>query len=60
MSDDKKTDLLQPEEIRSIVSPLSAKHGPRTDGAASAVAVCSLSMKSPKASLRSDPYRQLR
>src|SRR5882762_264649 len=47
MSDDKKTDSLQPEEIRSTGSPLLAKRGPRTDGAASSVAVGSLSMKKP-------------
>jgi DMSO/TMAO reductase YedYZ molybdopterin-dependent catalytic subunit len=45
MSDDKKTDSLQPEEIRSTGSPLSPKRGPRTDGAASSVAVESLAMK---------------
>jgi DMSO/TMAO reductase YedYZ molybdopterin-dependent catalytic subunit len=48
MSDDKKTDSLQPEEIRSTESPLSAKRGPRTDGVASSVAVGSLSMKNPQ------------
>ena len=48
MSDDKKSDSLQPEEIRSTGSPLSAKRGPRTDGAASSVAVGSLSMKKPQ------------
>jgi DMSO/TMAO reductase YedYZ molybdopterin-dependent catalytic subunit len=49
MSNDKKSDSLQPEEIRSTGSPLSAKRGPRTDGAASSVAVGSLSMKMPQA-----------
>jgi DMSO/TMAO reductase YedYZ molybdopterin-dependent catalytic subunit len=48
MSDDKKSDSLQPEEIRSTGSPLSAKCGPRTDGAASSVPVGSLSMKKPQ------------
>ena len=48
MSDDKKSDSLQPEEIRSAGSPLSAKCGPRTDAAASAVAVCALSVKKPQ------------
>src|SRR6266849_5140661 len=47
MSDDKKSDSLQPEEIRSTGSPLSAKRGPRTDGAASSV-VKSLSLKKPQ------------
>jgi DMSO/TMAO reductase YedYZ molybdopterin-dependent catalytic subunit len=45
MSNDKKSNSLQPEEIRSTGSPLSAKRGPRTDGAASSVAVGSLSLK---------------
>src|SRR5260370_10089314 len=49
MSDDKKTDSLQPEEIRSTRSPLSAKRRPRTDGAVSSVAKGSLSMKKPQA-----------
>ncbi len=49
MSDDKKTDSLQPEEIRSTGSPLSAKRRPRTDGAVSSVAKGSLSMKKPQA-----------
>src|SRR5216683_5093580 len=48
MSDDKKTDSLQPEEIRSTRSPLSAKRRPRTDGAVSSVAKGSLSMKKPQ------------
>jgi DMSO/TMAO reductase YedYZ molybdopterin-dependent catalytic subunit len=48
MSDDKKSDSLQPEEIRSTGFPLSAKRGPRTDGVASSVAVESLSMKKPQ------------
>ena len=48
MNNDKKSDSLQPEEIRSTGSPLSAKRGPRTDGAASSVAVGSLSMKKPQ------------
>jgi DMSO/TMAO reductase YedYZ molybdopterin-dependent catalytic subunit len=48
MSDDKKSDSLQPEEIRSTGSPLSAKCGPRTDGATSSVPVGSLSMKKPQ------------
>jgi DMSO/TMAO reductase YedYZ molybdopterin-dependent catalytic subunit len=48
MSDDKKTDSLQPEAIRSTGSSLSAKRGARTDGAASSVAVGSLSMKKPQ------------
>jgi DMSO/TMAO reductase YedYZ molybdopterin-dependent catalytic subunit len=48
MSDDKKSDSLQQEEIRSTGSPLSAKCGPRTDGAASSVPVGSLSMKKPQ------------
>src|SRR3984893_11431280 len=48
MSDDKKSDSLQPEEIRSTGSPLSVKRGPRTDGAASSVAVGALSMKKPQ------------
>ena len=48
MGDDKKSDSLQPEEIRSTGSPLSAKHRPRTDGASSSVAVGSLSMKRPQ------------
>jgi DMSO/TMAO reductase YedYZ molybdopterin-dependent catalytic subunit len=48
MSVDKKSDSLQPEEIRSTGSPLSAKRGPRTDGAASSVVVGSLSMKKPQ------------
>ncbi len=40
MSDDKKTDSLQPEEIRSTGSPpLSANHESRTDEADSSVAV---------------------
>src|SRR6266478_352061 len=47
MSDDKKSDSLQPEEIRSTGSPVSAKRGPRTDGAASSV-VKSLSLKKPQ------------
>ncbi len=49
MSDDKKTDSLQPEEIRSTGYPLSAKRRPRTDGAVSSVAKGSLSMKKPQA-----------
>jgi DMSO/TMAO reductase YedYZ molybdopterin-dependent catalytic subunit len=48
MSDDKKTDSLQLEEIRSTGTPLSANRGPRTDGPASSVAVESLSMKKPQ------------
>src|SRR5882724_7640442 len=48
MSIDKKSDSLHPEEIRSTGSPLSAKCGPRTDGAASSVAVESLSIKKPQ------------
>jgi len=48
MSDDKKSDSLQPEEIRSTGSPLSANCGLRTDGAASSVPVGSLSMKKPQ------------
>jgi DMSO/TMAO reductase YedYZ molybdopterin-dependent catalytic subunit len=48
MSDDKNSDSLQPEEIRSTGSPLSANRGLRTDGAASSVAVGSLSMKNPQ------------
>src|ERR1700730_832119 len=48
MSDDKKSDSLQPEEIRSTGSPLSVKRGPRTDGAASSVAVGTLPMKKPQ------------
>jgi DMSO/TMAO reductase YedYZ molybdopterin-dependent catalytic subunit len=48
MSDDKKSDSLQPEETRSTGSPLSAKCGPRTDGAALPVAVGFLSMKKPQ------------
>ena len=47
MSDDKKSDSLQPEEIRSTGSPVSTKRGPRTDGAASSV-VKSLSLKKPQ------------
>ena len=47
MSDDKKSDSLQPEEIRSTGSSVSAKRGPRTDGAASSV-VKSLSLKKPQ------------
>ncbi len=49
MSDDKKTDSLQPEEIRSTGSPpLSANHESRTDEADSSVAVESLSVKKPQ------------
>jgi len=48
MSDDKNSDSLQPEEIRSTGSPISANGGLRTDGAASSVAVGSLSMKKPQ------------
>jgi DMSO/TMAO reductase YedYZ molybdopterin-dependent catalytic subunit len=48
MSDDKKSDSLQPEEIHSTGSSLSAKHGPRNDGVSSSVAVGSLSMKRPQ------------
>jgi DMSO/TMAO reductase YedYZ molybdopterin-dependent catalytic subunit len=48
MSNDKKSASLQPEEIRSTGSPLSAKREPRTDGALSSVAVGSLSMKKPQ------------
>ena len=43
MSNDKKSDSLQPEELRSTQSPLS-----RTDGAASSVAVGTLLMKKPQ------------
>src|SRR5260370_38985987 len=49
MSDDKKTDSLQPEEIRSTRSPLSAKRRPRTDGAVLSGAKGALSMKKPQA-----------
>jgi DMSO/TMAO reductase YedYZ molybdopterin-dependent catalytic subunit len=48
MSDDKNSDSLQPEEIRSTGSPVSANRGPRTDEAGSSVAVGSLSMKKPQ------------
>jgi hypothetical protein len=48
MSDDKKTNSLQPDEIGSTGSPLSANRVSRTDGAASSVAVGSLSMKKPQ------------
>src|SRR5882762_2308210 len=48
MSNDKKSNSLQPEEIRSTGSPLSAKRGPRSDGAASSVVLGSLSMKKPR------------
>jgi DMSO/TMAO reductase YedYZ molybdopterin-dependent catalytic subunit len=48
MSDDKKNDSLQPEELRSTGSPLSAKCAPRTDGAASSVTVGSLCVKEPQ------------
>jgi DMSO/TMAO reductase YedYZ molybdopterin-dependent catalytic subunit len=48
MSDDKHSDSLQPEEIRSMGSPLSANRGPRSEVAASSVAVGSLSMKKPQ------------
>jgi len=48
MSDDKHSDSLQPEEIRSMGSSLSANRGPRSDVAASSVAVGSLSMKKPQ------------
>jgi hypothetical protein len=48
MSNDKKSDSLQPGEMRSTGSPSSAKCGPRTDGAASSVAVGSLPMKKPQ------------
>jgi DMSO/TMAO reductase YedYZ molybdopterin-dependent catalytic subunit len=48
MSNDKKSDPLQPGEMRSTGSPSSAKCGPRTDGAASSVAVGSLPMKKPQ------------
>ena len=48
MSNDKKSDSLEPEEIRSTGSPLTAKRGPRTDGAASSVDVGSLSTKKPQ------------
>jgi DMSO/TMAO reductase YedYZ molybdopterin-dependent catalytic subunit len=48
MSDDKNSDSLQPEEIRSTGSPLSANRGPRSGAVASSVAVGSLSMKKPQ------------
>jgi DMSO/TMAO reductase YedYZ molybdopterin-dependent catalytic subunit len=48
VSNDKKSDSLQPEEIRSTGSPLTAKRGPRTDGAASSVDGGSLSTKKPQ------------
>jgi DMSO/TMAO reductase YedYZ molybdopterin-dependent catalytic subunit len=48
MSDDKKSDSLRPEEIRSTGSSLSTNRGPRTDEAGSSVAVGSLSMKKPQ------------
>jgi DMSO/TMAO reductase YedYZ molybdopterin-dependent catalytic subunit len=48
MSDDKHSDSLQPEEIRSMGSSLSANRGPRSEVAASSVAVGSLSMKKPQ------------
>jgi DMSO/TMAO reductase YedYZ molybdopterin-dependent catalytic subunit len=48
MSDDKNSDSLQPEEIRSMGSPLSANRGLRSDVAALSVAVGSLSMKKPQ------------
>jgi len=48
VSNDKKSDSLEPEEIRSTGSPLTAKRGPRTDGAASSVDVGSLSTKKPQ------------
>src|SRR6266403_5321899 len=48
MSDDKKSDSLRPEEIRSTGSSLSTNRGPRTDEPGSSVAVGSLSMKKPQ------------
>jgi DMSO/TMAO reductase YedYZ molybdopterin-dependent catalytic subunit len=48
MSDDQKSDSLQSEATRSTESPLSAKCRLRTDGAASSVAVGTLSMKTPQ------------
>jgi DMSO/TMAO reductase YedYZ molybdopterin-dependent catalytic subunit len=48
MSNDKKSDSLQPEEICATGSPLSTKGGPETDRAASSVAVESLSIKKPQ------------
>ncbi len=48
MSDDQKSDSLQSEATRSTESPLSAKCRLRTDGAASSVAVGTLSMKKPQ------------
>jgi len=48
MSDDQKSDSLQPEEIRSTGSLLSAKCARQTDGGPSSVAVGSLSIKKPQ------------
>jgi DMSO/TMAO reductase YedYZ molybdopterin-dependent catalytic subunit len=47
-NEEKGDDSLQPKEIRSTGSPLSTKRGPRTDGAASSVAVRSASVKRPQ------------
>jgi DMSO/TMAO reductase YedYZ molybdopterin-dependent catalytic subunit len=48
MSDEKRPNSLQPEEMRSTGSPLSAERGPQTDRAASSVPVGSLSTKQPQ------------
>jgi DMSO/TMAO reductase YedYZ molybdopterin-dependent catalytic subunit len=48
MSDDNRSDSLPREEMRSTVSPLSAKCAPRTEGAASPVAVGSLPINKPQ------------
>jgi len=54
MSDDKKSDSLRPEEIRSTDPPYQ-RTAAETDEAGSSVAVGSLSMKKPQASLKSGP-----
>jgi DMSO/TMAO reductase YedYZ molybdopterin-dependent catalytic subunit len=48
VSNDKKSDSLQPKEIRSTGSLLPAKRGPRPDRAASSVVADSRSMKKPQ------------